>query len=83
MTQKFADYTHKSPRTHSLVLSNSLSDTSVHGNFIQPAPVDPVHVTGLESLSQSEQASRLPELSKVLCGASQKSSCPCYYSGYI
>ncbi|KAB0398793.1 hypothetical protein E2I00_014017, partial [Balaenoptera physalus] len=36
VAQKFAEYTHKSPRAHSLVLSHPFSDTSVHGNFIQP-----------------------------------------------
>ena len=36
MAQKFAKYTHKSPSACSLVLSNSFSDRSVNGNFIQP-----------------------------------------------
>ncbi|OWK09053.1 hypothetical protein Celaphus_00015314, partial [Cervus elaphus hippelaphus] len=35
-TLKFAKYTHKFPSACSLVLSNSFSDNSVNGNFIQP-----------------------------------------------
>lgn len=29
LAQKFAEYTHKSPRVHSLILCNSFSDTSI------------------------------------------------------
>lgn len=36
MAQKFAKYTHKFPSACSLFLSNSFSDNSVNGNFIQP-----------------------------------------------
>uniref|UniRef100_A0A3B3YQP6 Maspardin n=1 Tax=Poecilia mexicana TaxID=48701 RepID=A0A3B3YQP6_9TELE len=87
LAQKFAEYTHKSPRVHSLILCNSFSDTSIFhqtwtansfwlmpafllkkivlGNFAK-GPVDPkmadaidFMVDRLESLSQSELASRL------------------------
>ncbi|XP_069481187.1 maspardin isoform X2 [Ambystoma mexicanum] len=87
LAQKFAEYTHKSPRVQSLVLCNSFSDTSIFnqswtassfwlmpafmlkkivlGNFAS-GPMDRVMANGidfmvdrLESLSQSELASRL------------------------
>lgn len=29
LAQKFAEYTHKSPRVHSLILCNSFSDTAI------------------------------------------------------
>uniref|UniRef100_A0A6I8RMX5 Maspardin n=1 Tax=Xenopus tropicalis TaxID=8364 RepID=A0A6I8RMX5_XENTR len=87
LAQKFAEYTHKSPRVQSLILCNSFSDTSIFnqtwtansfwlmpafmlkkillGNF-SSGPVDPVMadaidfmVDRLESLNQSELASRL------------------------
>ncbi|XP_040198242.1 maspardin [Rana temporaria] len=87
LAQKFAEYTHKSPRVQSLILCNSFSDTSIfnqtwtaNGFWLMPAfmlkkillgnfssgPVDPVMadaidfmVDRLESLNQSELASRL------------------------
>ncbi|KAJ8343935.1 hypothetical protein SKAU_G00312640 [Synaphobranchus kaupii] len=87
LAQKFAEFTHKSPRVHSLILCNTFSDTSIfhqtltaNSFWLMPAfmlkkivlsnfargPVDPkmaeaidFMVDRLESLSQSELASRL------------------------
>ncbi|XP_053575328.1 maspardin [Bombina bombina] len=87
LAQKFAEYTHKSPRVQSLILCNAFSDTSIFNQswtansfWLMPAfmlkkivlgnfgsgPVDPVMadaidfmVDRLESLNQSELASRL------------------------